>query len=87
LLIFLAVAALLVVRFLRTGGPAMLRLMNTPEDEMVQHDHAMLGMDHHLVLYQPVRQAGWHVMHGWPGRVSVRCAACSTSVCERPVKV
>ena len=37
----------LVVRFLRTGGPAMLHLMNSPEDEMAQHDQAMDGMDHH----------------------------------------
>ena len=37
-IVFLMVAAALVVRFLRTGGPAMLRMMNTPEDEMMQHD-------------------------------------------------
>ena len=48
-IVFLAVAPLLVVHFLRTGGPAMLRLMNTTEDEMAQHDHAMLGMDHHAM--------------------------------------
>jgi uncharacterized protein involved in copper resistance len=41
------VAAVLVVRFLRTGGPAMLHLMNSPEEEMAQHDQAMAGMDHH----------------------------------------
>jgi uncharacterized membrane protein YraQ (UPF0718 family) len=29
-LVFLAVAAVLVVRFLRTGGPAMLRMMGGP---------------------------------------------------------
>ena len=39
-IVFLVVAAALVVRFLRTGGPAMLRMMNTPEDEMMQHDQA-----------------------------------------------
>jgi len=38
---FLMVAAVLVLRFLRTGGPAMLRMMNTPEEEMAQHDHAL----------------------------------------------
>jgi uncharacterized membrane protein YraQ (UPF0718 family) len=31
-LVFLVMAAMLVVRFLRTGGPAMLRMMNVPED-------------------------------------------------------
>jgi len=36
--LFLALAAVLVVRFLRTGGPAMLRMMSMPEDTM--------GMDH-----------------------------------------
>jgi hypothetical protein len=39
---FLVVAAVLVLRFLRTGGAAMLRLMNTPEEEMA-------GMDHHAM--------------------------------------
>jgi hypothetical protein len=36
-IIFLVLAALLVVRFLRTGGPAMLRMMSRPSDE---HAHA-----------------------------------------------
>ncbi|GAC1637635.1 MAG: permease [Chloroflexota bacterium] len=39
-IVFLAIAAALVVRFLRTGGPAMLRMMETPEDEMAHHGHA-----------------------------------------------
>jgi hypothetical protein len=44
--IFLAVALVLVVRFLRTGGPAMLRMMDKPMDDMggdegmTQHGHA-----------------------------------------------
>ncbi len=33
-IIFLALAALLVIRFIRTGGLPMLRMMNTPEKEM-----------------------------------------------------
>jgi uncharacterized membrane protein YraQ (UPF0718 family) len=33
-IIFLAIAAALILRFLRTGGPAMLRMMNAPEGEM-----------------------------------------------------
>jgi hypothetical protein len=44
-IVFLVVAAVLVVRFLRTGGPAMLRMMNTPEEELAQHDHVMAGTD------------------------------------------
>ena len=36
--LFLALAAVLVVRFMRTGGPAMLRMMNEPMDEG-GHDH------------------------------------------------
>jgi hypothetical protein len=32
--VFLAVAVVLVVRFLRTGGPAMLRMMNQPMDNL-----------------------------------------------------
>ena len=47
LTIVLLVAAILVVRFLRTGGPAMLHLMNTAEDEMAPHDQAIAGMDYH----------------------------------------
>ncbi len=32
-IVFLALAAVLVVRFLRTGGPDMLRMMNAPPGE------------------------------------------------------
>src|SRR5438105_1108090 len=45
-IVFLVVTAILVVRFLRTGGPSMLRMMNTPEEEMAHHDQAMAGTDH-----------------------------------------
>ena len=31
-IVFLAIAAILIVRFLRTGGPAMLRMMSAPEE-------------------------------------------------------
>ena len=37
-IIFLILAAILVIRFIRTGGIAMLRMMNTPEHEMY-HEH------------------------------------------------
>lgn len=42
--LFLVVAAVLVIRFLRTGGPAMLRMMNKPahsreHHEMPEHKH------------------------------------------------
>lgn len=44
-IVFLALGSLLVIRFLRTGGPAMLRMMNThPEGHdrtMHHHGHAM----------------------------------------------
>ncbi len=39
---FLVIAAVLVVRFLRTGGPMMLRMMGTPEGDM-HHDHTAHG--------------------------------------------
>lgn len=42
-IIFLAVAAALVWRFLRTGGPMMLRMMNRPEPRM---EHAHAGHSH-----------------------------------------
>jgi uncharacterized protein len=47
-IVFLLVAAVLVLRFLRTGGPAMLRMMNTSEEEMAQHDQGMGGRSAHL---------------------------------------
>ena len=44
---FLLLAATLVVRFLRTGGPAMLRMMGGPPDQAEQgHDHAGMHDGH-----------------------------------------
>jgi hypothetical protein len=37
-IVFIAFAMLLVIRFLRTGGPAMLRMMSRPGDH--EHNHA-----------------------------------------------
>jgi uncharacterized protein len=37
-IIFLVLAAVLVIRFIRTGGLAMLRMMNTSEHEMTHHE-------------------------------------------------
>ena len=37
-IIFLVLAALLVIRFIRTGGIPMLRMMNKPEHDMGNHD-------------------------------------------------
>jgi uncharacterized protein len=46
---FLVVAGVLVVRFLRTGGPAMLRMMGEPqqEGEGHSHPHTSATMDDH----------------------------------------
>lgn len=49
-IIFLALAALLVIRFLRTGGLSMLKMMNTPTHQMDHHDHEQHNMDHHNML-------------------------------------
>jgi uncharacterized membrane protein YraQ (UPF0718 family) len=38
-IVFLAIAAALVVRFLRTGGPAMLRMMNVPAEDGAKSQH------------------------------------------------
>jgi uncharacterized membrane protein YraQ (UPF0718 family) len=46
-ILFLLLAAVLVIRFLRTGGPAMLKMMESPQHDMqheMHHDH---GMAHH----------------------------------------
>ena len=37
--VFLLLAVVLVARFLRTGGPAMLRLMGKPAEEMAGHEN------------------------------------------------
>jgi uncharacterized protein len=39
-LLFLVLAGLFVWRFLKTGGPAILRMMNRPADHGLAHDHA-----------------------------------------------
>lgn len=45
-ILFLVLAALLVARFLRTGGPAMLRMMSMPEADMSHgHGHDAMGPD------------------------------------------
>jgi len=38
-ILFLVLATVLVIRFFRTGGAAMLRMMGTPEQEMQQEHH------------------------------------------------
>ena len=47
-IIFLVLAAVLVIRFIRTGGVPMLKMMGAPEEDM-QHDHSMSDheMSHH----------------------------------------
>src|SRR3989440_12068906 len=45
-IIFLIVAAVLVIRFLRTGGLPMLKMMNEPEHDMSHHDMAQHDMTH-----------------------------------------
>ena len=44
---FLLVAAILVIRFLRTGGMPMLRMMNGPADGHDHQGHDHHGHDHH----------------------------------------
>ncbi|GCE03422.1 permease [Dictyobacter aurantiacus] len=44
-IIFLVLAALMVIRFLRTGGLSMLKMMNTPAEQMDHHDHEHHSMD------------------------------------------
>jgi uncharacterized protein len=45
-IIFLMVAAVLVIRFIRTGGLPMLKMMNEPEHDMSHHDMAHHEMSH-----------------------------------------
>jgi uncharacterized protein len=45
-ILFLVLAAVLVIRFIRTGGLPMLRMMNSPAHEMEHFDHEMHGEMH-----------------------------------------
>jgi uncharacterized membrane protein YraQ (UPF0718 family) len=45
-ILFLLLAAFLVVRFIRTGGVAMLRMMSQPEHEMSHDEHDMSHHEH-----------------------------------------
>jgi hypothetical protein len=46
--VFLVVAGVLVIRFLRTGGPAMLRMMDRAADEPVRGDEHVHEHAHHV---------------------------------------
>jgi uncharacterized membrane protein YraQ (UPF0718 family) len=59
-IIFLVLAAILVIRFIRTGGISMLKMMNTPEDQMDHHDMAHHEMHHHDMEQHGM---GHHEMH------------------------
>src|SRR5713101_2623786 len=48
-IIFLVVAAVLVIRFMRTGGLPMLKMMDTPEHDLSHHEMAPHDMAHHEV--------------------------------------
>ena len=71
-LIFLALSAVLVVRFLRTGGPAMLRAMDRPVEEHTDHGehgthathegHASHGA--HRPEHEAHADHGSHAEHG-----------------------
>ena len=50
-LLFLIIAAVLVIRFLRTGGPAMLRMMRMPAHAMEQHDMNAHASHHQHIHY------------------------------------
>jgi hypothetical protein len=41
----------------------MLRMMNTPEEEMAQHDQGMAGMDHHAMGHGMGMEGTGHAGH------------------------
>jgi len=49
-IVFLFVALVLLLRFFRTGGPAMLRMMDTPESETASRDREHAHAPHSHVL-------------------------------------
>ena len=46
-IVFLVLAAVLMIRFLRTGGLPMLKMMDTPEHDMSHHEMAHQNITHH----------------------------------------
>jgi len=64
-IIFLIIAAVLVLRFIRTGGIEMLRMMNTGEHEMEHgsHNHGHMDMEHHEMGHD-VEDHEHHRMNG-----------------------
>ena len=59
-LFFLVIAAVLVIRFLRTGGPAMLKMMSKPAHAIEHHGmHADAGHTHESEDHE----MGHHDMH------------------------
>jgi len=63
-IVFLLLAVVLVTRFFRTGGPAMLRMMGGGPDDMAGHDHS--AMDHSSE-HSPMDHAAMeHGEHGHP---------------------
>ena len=53
-IVFLVITAVLVIRFLRTDGPAMLKMMSTPASEMHEHGAHHPEMSHHQMHYGEV---------------------------------
>ena len=47
-ILFLLLAAILIIRFIRTGGVAMLRMMSMPEHDMPHHEHGMSHDEHNM---------------------------------------
>ncbi len=54
-ILFLLIAAVLVIRFLRTGGPAMLKMMSMPADALDHHEMHGHEIDGHEMGLQEKR--------------------------------
>ena len=50
-ILFLIIATVLVIRFLRTGGPAMLKMMSMPADGMDHQGMKHAQMDHGEMMH------------------------------------
>ena len=69
---FLIVAAVLVTRFFRTGGPAMLRMMNLAPEEHAHEDHAPASAHTHGEATAPTDDSSGEAAYACPMHPEVR---------------
>src|SRR5262249_30736239 len=78
-ILFLGLSVVLVVRFLRTGGPDMLRMMSERPDEHSEHDHGSTDEHDHGSGEEYTCPMHPEVVNQGPGR----CPKCGMDLVPR----